>query len=319
MRRASVLIVALTLSLLFSACGASPQRSDEVPSVAREPGHASQSGNLLTTFTTEPSYLGRFISDDVPVGTEKEHEAFDSPCGACFSRETSGLGGATYDETYGATSAVIDGKDLSPLYPGKDLSKGALLRVVYDGHEKTMARIEPKKMVAFQACCEQAPGNCPKRYISEYVSGKGALYSHAASEASGAVQTPMGGAQAGGAGGVSHVTKVKFSKTPVYFAFKTSPTPYKPWDCPDEAPAQPPRSNACEYVFGDSGWGPSAKTAREDALFEARREAAGLTNEENAAPLQPRCSWDETMPAPYGPQFRSRAMVCVPRVTVGCE
>lgn len=269
---------ALPIALLAISC------VRNVPTAQTQSMAPSGNVYLRNTFDTDPSlYLGRFV----PAGLSDldESAAMQLVCSKHISYRFIDGGGVAYSENLNVSSEV--GAKLGiPVVAsaGVDRQASRTARVEYKLTGKMVAEIRDPE--AFAACCKDSPDQCSDRYIGEFIQGVGALY-HEASQSTDvrASATVPQYATTGSAsvGSDSAWKRAAEFESPVYFAFKVTPTPYSQGTvstCPDWV-NNPPRSDQGVYVVG-SGDAKAEESARNQALNDATRlsvRAAGLETE----------------------------------------
>ncbi len=230
---------------------------------------------LRNAFDMDPSsYIGRFVTD----GDQNLDEAsgMTMTCSQYITHRFVEGGGVQYNEILNVSSSVAAQVGVPILASAKgEYSKTGSVRVQYELTGKMLSEINDPE--AFAACCREQPDQCSRRYIGEFLQGKGVVYTEMEKGASvgGEGINPTTGVKGGGE--FSHGTQwqrgIEFPN-PVYFAFKVNKTPYnevsecKDWMMPV------PSSAEGTYFVGVSGEESTEERARRKAKKSARWEAA---------------------------------------------
>lgn len=343
----------LVLLLAGTNAAAAPK-----PSQAESTGPtvtAPKSLYLRNAFDTDPSlYLGRFIPDGTSQSDIDESRGMQTQCSRHIVYKNVGGGGVTYDELYNAST----GASLSLKIPQAGLKLGAgasvnnTVRVKYVIDQKMVSYIaDPDK---YAACCTRAPDQCPAEYIGEFVSGTGAVYYGNGADAGADLAFEPPGLDVK----VFPKLEVKHGQSwsrgivfmqPVYFGFKLYPNPASgpDWDCASESV---PQSSVGYYFIGVSPVGDDEAKARDDAMFNARKQVVQFVGEQiqsgevtvqsyggalGALPsqlqseswvqgaasglaslVQNRKTCVEKLPMPAGYQYRARSLAYVPNGSI---
>lgn len=217
---------------------------------------------VRTTFDTDPSvYVGRFVSEDAAVIDESA--ARKTQCSQFITHTLVDAGGVEYDEVMGASSGVAQGLQHSAT------EDGAGVRANYVMTRKMVADISDP--LAFDACCRKAEGNCTTRFISEFVEGKGSLWtphSEFISMKKMAKKQKASPVELGASGGVIWSKNRQF-QNPVYFAFKVTEVPKV--DCVAMVD-NPPESDKGSYFGAVSVMRPDEASAKKSAMVNVQQQ-----------------------------------------------
>lgn len=255
--------------LLVALTGCGGKQTNAVPqSMSLSP---SANVHLRNSFDTDPSaYLGRFVPDTAS-GAYDESSSMSLSCSQYVTYRRVDGGGVRYNELLEVSSAASArlGVPLIADASGSG-STNRIIRVSYELTGKMIGEITDP--AGFEACCKASPDQCTRRYIGEFIEGRGAIYH----EVSNSVQAEASGTDpSSGVNGnieFSHGTAwargVEFPN-PVFFAFKISETPYNQQStssCADFMTTLPPGDEDGVYLLGSH-----TNAARDEAT--ARRRA----------------------------------------------
>ena len=269
----------LLLSFLLS-CGPkipTPQTMSSAP-----PGNVY----IRNSFDQDPSsYIGRFLTDG--ENNIDESTAMSTTCSAYVEHRFVEGGGVQYKEVLDVSSTV--GARIGvPVVAKASGSYGATSKVLvqYELTGKMVSEISDAQK--FSDCCKENPEQCTRRYIGEFIQGKGAIFTEVQKEGSaqGEGIDPSSGVQVGLT--YSHGTQwqkgIEFPN-PVYFAFKFHQTPFNESGKCDNWNSPVPQSENGSYVVAISDREDSETKARKSAVKNARKSAgqAGLLNANNAS------------------------------------
>ena len=269
----------LLFSLLLS-CGPKTPKAQTMS--AAPPGNVY----IRNSFDMDPSsYIGRFLTDG--EASIDESTAMATTCTAFVTQRFVEGGGVKYTELLDVSNTV-GAKIGVPIVAnvGGSYGKTSKVLVQYELTGKMVSEIsDPQK---FAQCCQENPEQCTRRYIGEFIQGKGAIFTEVQTEAGGRGEgiDPSSGVK--GAITYSHGTQwqrgIEFPN-PVYFAFKFHQTPFNEYGKCDSWNSPVPQSDNGRYIVGISEREETEKKARQTAIKSARKSAgqAGLLNVDNAA------------------------------------
>ena len=267
------------LSFLF-ACG--PKTPKVQTMSAAPPGNVY----IRNSFDLDPSsYIGRFLTDG--EASIDESTAMSTTCTEFIEHRFVEGGGVKYTELLDVSNTV-GAKIGVPIVANVSGSYGKTSKVLvqYELTGKMVSDIsDPQK---FSQCCQENPEQCTRRYIGEFIQGKGAIFTEVQKEAGGQAEgiDPSSGVK--GAVTYSHGTQwergIEFPN-PVYFAFKFHQTPFNEYGKCDGWNSPVPKSENGTYVIGISEREETEKKARQTAVKSARRSASqsGLMSADNAS------------------------------------
>ena len=270
--------MSLILSL-FLSCG--PKTPKPQTMSAAPPGNVY----IRNSFDLDPSsYIGRFLTDG-EVGLD-ESTAMSTQCSAFIEHRFVEGGGVRYNELLDVSNTV-GAKIGVPIVAKVNGSYGKTSKVLvqYELTGKMLSEITDPQ--GFTECCKTNPEQCTRRYIGEFIQGKGAIFTEVSKEASaqGEGLDPSSGVKGGLT--YSHGTNwqrgIEFPN-PVYFAFKFHQTPFNEHGKCDGFNSPVPKSEKGSYVVGISDREESEVKARKSAVKSARRSAgqSGLINVNNS-------------------------------------
>lgn len=258
------------LSFLFFSIACGP-KMPEPQSMSIVP---SSSVYLRNSFDMDPSsYIGRFVTDGEQNLDEASGMAMS--CSQYVTHRFVEGGGVKYNEVLNVSTNV--GARLGvPLLGSAKAGYGSkgVVRVQYELTGKMLSEInDPDK---FRTCCIEYPDQCTRRYIGEFLQGKGVVYTEAVQggNASGAGVDP--GSQVEGEISFSHGKNWKRGiefPNPVYFAFKVNQTPYNELSQCENWMSRLPQSDKGQYILGISSLHDDENTARQDAQKKAQDSA----------------------------------------------
>ena len=155
------------VSLIFSCLPKTPTPQ----SVSIVP---SSSVYLRNAFDMDPSsYIGRFVTD----GDQNLDEAsgMTMTCSQYITHRFVEGGGVNYNEILNVSSSVAAQVGVPIIASGKgEYSKTGSVRVQYELTGKMLSEINDPE--AFANCCKEQPDQCTRRYIGEFLQGKGVVY-----------------------------------------------------------------------------------------------------------------------------------------------
>lgn len=272
----------LTLALL-TACApkGAPVTAADTSAPDFTAAIAARGVHVRASFDTDPSpYIGRFLraGDDDP----SETAAMELACSRYITPRVVSAGGVERDELLWASTEAAANLGIPPAYRlSASASQGVAVRVQYT--ETLKMQHEITDAAGFEACCAAAPEQCTDRFVGELIGGTGRVWYAVGS----AAELGASGLATAAAGDV----EVKDGRvwraglrfpTPVYFAFTVADNVHQDivvasGDCDDPALGwddQPPRSTRGQYFVGTSRLLPDEPGARDDALRDARAQAA---------------------------------------------
>ena len=267
----------LLLSFLL-ACG--PKTPKVQTMSAAPPGNVY----IRNSFDLDPSsYIGRFLTDG--ESSIDESTAMSTMCTEYVEHRFVEGGGVKYTELLDVSNTV-GAKIGVPMIAnvGGSYGKTSKVLVEYELTGKMVSEItDPKK---FSDCCKENPEQCTRRYIGEFIQGRGAIFTEVQKEigAQGEGIDPSSGVK--GAVTYSHGTQwergIEFPN-PVYFAFKFHQTPFNEYGKCDGWNSPVPQTENGQYIIGISEREETEKKARQSAVKSARKNAgqAGLLNADN--------------------------------------
>ena len=315
----------IPLLVLLAGCG--PKKTNAVPqSMSLSP---SANVHLRNSFDTDPSaYIGRFVPDSSD-GAYDESSTMSMSCSQHVSYRRVEGGGVRYNELLEISTAASARLGV-PLIADASGS-GSTDRVVRVSYELTGKLIgEITDPAAFADCCKASPDQCTRRYIGEFIEGRGAIYHQVANSAQGQGSGVDPSSGVNGNLEFSHGTQwergVEFPN-PVFFAFKISETPYSQQSassCSSFMVSLPPAADDGVFLLGSSG-NPAKDeaTARRRAMRSATMEsyrALGTTVDPNApdaalvAPEVQAREWCvETVRTDKGDRYNAKVLAFVKR------
>ncbi len=239
-------------------------------------------------FDTDPSeYLGRFVPADAVTLNVDDAMASRTACSEFIEHKYIGGGGVQYDEYFNASTSVSASLGIPLVSQAFDLGAdvgyagGSVVRVKYTLTGKMVATVDDPE--GFAICCEEGAGRCTDLYLGEFLEGTGEIY-HLAGHGTG-VKAGVGVKEVEVAAEVKDGLQWSRSITfpnPVYFAFKTTVVPAE-WLANFEACGiwadELPRSNRGTYYVGVSEILESERTARDQALRDARTQVVRYLGE----------------------------------------
>ena len=306
----------MLLSVLLLGIGCGP-KMPEPQSMSIVP---SSSVYLRNSFDMDPSsYIGRFVTDGEQSLDEASGMAMS--CSKYITHRFVEGGGVKYNEVLNVSTNV--GARLGvPLIGSAKGGYGStgVVRVQYELTGKMLSEInDPDK---FRDCCTEYPDQCTRRYIGEFLQGKGVVYTEAVKGANGAVEAVDPGSGVEGELSFSHGKNWKRGiefPNPVYFAFKVNQTPYNELSQCENWMSRVPQSDKGRYFVGISSTHSDENKARKDAQKKAQEEAmrSGAIRYDGA-PVQliPEDWCMETSFQGGAKQYKAKVLVLVPKTEV---
>ena len=268
----------LLLSLLLS-CGPKTPKMQTMSSAP--PGNVY----IRNSFDLDPSsYIGRFLADG--ESSLDESTAMSTTCSAYIEHRFVEGGGVKYSELLDVSNTV-GAKIGVPIVAkvGGSYGKTSKVLVQYELTGKMLSEItDPQK---FSDCCKENPEQCSRRYIGEFIQGRGAIFTEVQKEGSAQGEGIDPSSGVSGALTYSHGTQWKKGiefPNPVYFAFKFHQTPFNEYGKCDGWNSPVPKSENGSYFVGISEREESETKARKSAVKNARRTAgqSGLLTADNS-------------------------------------
>lgn len=265
------------LLLLGTACDDGPPPMPDIPqALPTKPNFY-----MRVSFDQDPSvFMGRFVPPEATAADIDESAAMQTPCSKFITIRKVAAGGVEFDEYFTAGASAAASVGIPPVALEASASRSKVVRIKYVATEKWIAHIED--MEGFQRCCDKAPGQCTNRYIGEFLGGTGEIYAGYSQD------TDLGGSHGGITAeikdGVAWRKAVTF-KNPVFFAFKTTENRIGqsgPSDgsCAHNFRNSVPKSPHGIYFVGVSDLMPSERTAREQAMLDARQQVIRYLGEQ---------------------------------------
>jgi hypothetical protein len=171
--------IAAATSAVTLACGATSTTPPSTPKPASIVLPA-RNIHLRASFDNDPStYLGRFIPDGVPENQADESVAVATRCSQ-FIKPKLVTSQQELDEVMFASQNASGALGV-PLvgHAGASHDATSALRVKYELTRKMQADVDA---VGLDRCCHDAPDQCSKRYVGEFVMGSGQIYQQTGSD-----------------------------------------------------------------------------------------------------------------------------------------
>ena len=273
----------------------------------------SSSVYLRNSFDMDPSsYIGRFVTDGEKSLDEASGMAMS--CSQYISSRFVEGGGVRYNEILNVSTSVGAriGVPLIGSAKGKYGSTG-VVRVQYELTGKMLSEVnDPEK---FRQCCTENPDQCTRRYIGEFMQGKGVVFTEYTQgvDAGGSAVDPGSGVE--GDVSFSHGKNwrrgIEFPN-PVYFAFKINQTPYGELKKCSSWMSRVPQSEKGQYFVGISSAFEDENKARKDAQKKARdtaMQAGFLTYDSGQVTMVPEDWCMETSYQGGVTKYKAKALV----------
>lgn len=206
--------MSLMLSLILS-CGPKTPKPQTMS--------AAPAGNVYirNSFDLDPStYIGRFLTDGET--SLDESTAMSTQCSAFIEHRFVEGGGVRYNEVLDVSNTV-GAKIGVPIVAKANGSYGKTSKVLvqYELTGKMLSEITDPK--GFTECCKTNPEQCTRRYIGEFIQGKGVIFTEVSKEA--VAQGEGIDPSSGVSGGLTYSHGTNWQRgiefpNPVYFAFK---------------------------------------------------------------------------------------------------
>ena len=234
----------------------------------------SASVYLRNSFDMDPSsYVGRFVTDGDQSLDEASGMAMS--CSKYITHRFVEGGGVRYNEILNVSTSVGARLGVPMLGSAKgNYGSSGVVRVQYELMGKMLSEIhEPEK---FRQCCIDYPDQCTRRYIGEFLQGKGVVYTEYTQGGNAAGNAIDPGSGVEGEVSFSHGKNWKRGiefPNPVYFAFKINQTPYGELKQCADWMSRVPQSDKGQYFVGISTFFEDESKARKDAQKKATEEA----------------------------------------------
>ena len=234
----------------------------------------SSSVYLRNSFDMDPSsYVGRFVTDGDKSLDEASGMAMS--CSKYITHRFVEGGGVRYNEILNVSTNVGARLGVPMIGSAKgNYGSTGVVRVQYELTGKMLSEVlEPEK---FRQCCIDYPDQCTRRYIGEFLQGKGVVFTEYTQgvNAGGNAVDPGSGVE--GEVSFSHGKNwrrgIEFPN-PVYFAFKINQTPYGELKQCAGWMSKVPQSDKGQYFVGISTFHEDESKARKDAQKKATDEA----------------------------------------------
>lgn len=274
MNRRKATLVAVALLCTAGKKGDASSRSEDFA-----PPRPNSDYHVRSTFDADPSALiGRFVPDGK---APEDGSTLVSKCSEFVSAREVEAGG-TYDVVMNASSTTAAAFGIPPIAGAKGEGSGSrAVRIRYKLTKKMQYQVDDPE--GWRRCCNESPGLCESRFVSEFVAGEGELFFAVGQEKSGkgGFIAPQAGGKIETHGG--YVWQQGTSLDGMYFAFKTAEMP-KPEALPSgECLAEtvvwddvPPRSPDGTWIVGVSPRADSEQDARRLAREDAQRKATEM-------------------------------------------
>lgn len=278
-RRGGALALGLTLAVLLAVAGCTKPTHITPPwkpKLSSGPLEAPRNIHMRSSFDSDPSlYVGRFLPDGIATDKIDENAAAQKVCGKYIAYKKVSVS-ETSDHIFSSSTGFKASLGVAGVGSAKGGSGAeAGVRVKYNVTEKMQGYI--KDIDAFDKCCRDAPDQCTKLYIGEFLRGTGLILINAGS----ASDFEAGGKYQQFAASVEFkdgwAWKSARNFTNMYFAFKTVATDHGKQstaamgsgdDC--SWAQSPPKRSDGKYFVGVSNPLPSEGEARNHALDQAR-------------------------------------------------
>ncbi len=330
------LLIGFGVALLASACGTSRPTIDDSRDLAAaleaKPNFFLRGSGL----DQDPSaYLGRFVPDDATAQTVDEAAAMRLACSQFFTVRKVPAGNVELDEYFTAGTSAAASLGLPAMGLSASAEQGRVVRVRYRLTEKWIADLADP--AGFEACCKRAGDQCTRRVIGEFLAGAGEILTTASQSLGAGASHTTGAAEI--KDGVAWSRSVRFTE-PVFFAFRVTENRFTgPGTCAGNWADEPPRSAQGRYFVGVSDWLESERVARDQAMFDARRQVVRFlgeriaqggvadarlsddafvrrSSEALAKHLKDECWKPEQYQGPEGWRYRARVLTFVPEAEV---
>jgi hypothetical protein len=318
--------------LLAAACGSRPAVDDSrnlAAALEAKPNFFLRGSGL----DQDPSaYLGRFVPDDAGPEAVDEAAAMRLACSEHFTVRKVKAGNVELDEYFTAGTSAAASLGLPAAGGSAAFEQGRVVRVRYRLTEKWIADLADP--AGFEACCKRAGDQCTRRVVGEFLAGTGEILTTASQGLGADVAGTTGAAEL--KDGVAWSRKIRFDE-PVFFAFRLTENRFTgPGTCAANWADEPPRSAQGRYFVGVSEWVESERLAREQAMFDARRQVVrylgehirqgdarfgdeGFVQRSSAALakfVKDECWKPEQYEGPEGWRYRARVLTFVPEAEV---
>ncbi len=290
MNRSSLLIAAALL-LVAAPAAAKKKKKGGAHSAAQTSAaqwlqpQARKGFYIRASFDTDPSsYVGRFIKNDEQDISEAS--AMELSCSSFITHKVVDAGGTTRDEYFAASTSAAGNLGIPEVFQvGTGGDSTTLVRVQYTETHKMQYEIADA--AGYEACCLAAPGQCTDHFVGEFLSGRGRIFysvgTGAELEAQGVTTDMLGDLDM--KDGRYWRSSIEFTN-PVYFAFQVADNAHvggasnaglASGRCDDPSVTWddvPPQSSQGQYFVGVSKVLDSEAVARDDALLNAKQQAA---------------------------------------------
>lgn len=234
----------------------------------------SSSVYLRNSFDMDPSsYVGRFVTDGDKSLDEASGMAMS--CSKYITHRFVEGGGVRYNEILNVSTNVGARLGVPMIGSAKgNYGSTGVVRVQYELTGKMLSEVlEPEK---FRQCCIDYPDQCTRRYIGEFLQGKGVVFTEYTQGVNAGGNAVDPGSGVDGEVSFSHGKNwrrgIEFPN-PVYFAFKINQTPYGELKQCAGWMSKVPQSDKGQYFVGISTFHEDESKARKDAQKKATEEA----------------------------------------------